>query len=351
MTRRVPVLRLVAAVENIATDGDDDRALRAGILEAIKVFIPFDAYAFVLTDPATSVGCSPVAMVPDPAALPTLIRMKYLTTVNRWTGLPPSGCASLAQMTDGHPEVAPVWRDYLARLGIADVASVVFTDRFGWWGFLDLWRSEGNFTADEIAALSQLRAAVTLLLRGVQAAGFRASRSSPADRGPGALVLAPSLDIRVETSQAAEWFTALVPPQGGRSPIPASAYNVAAQLLAVEAGVDSHPAQARVHLGGGTWLTLRADRLAGDELLEQRDIMVTMEASSPAERRDIFCRAYGLTDRESELLRHLAEGDDTRAVALTMSISEFTVQDHLKSVFTKTKTSSRRELLAISLGV
>ncbi|MEO7147969.1 MAG: helix-turn-helix transcriptional regulator, partial [Terrimesophilobacter sp.] len=106
----------------------------------------------------------------------------------------------------------------------------------------------------------------------------------------------------------------------------------------------------RVHLGGGTWLTLRADRLAGGEPAEQRDIMVTMEASSPAERRDIFSRSHGLTKRESELLRRLAEGDDTHAVARSMSISELTVQDHLKSVFAKTSTSSRRELLALSLG-
>ena len=350
MTGRVPAARLAAAVEDIAAGGVDDRELRARILEVVKAFIPFDAYAFLLTDPATSVGCSPVAMVPDLASLPSLIRMKYLTPVNRWTALPSSGSASLAQATTGPPEGSQQWRDYLARFGIADVASVVFTDRFGWWGFLDLWRHDGFFTADEVAALSHGIATVTSLLRGAQAAGFRTTESHPADRGPGALVLSPALDIRVETTQAEEWFTALVPPQGGRSPIPASAYNVAAQLLAVEAGVDSHPAQARVHLGGGTWLTLRADRLAGGEPAEQRDIMVTMEASSPAERRDIFSRSHGLTKRESELLRRLAEGDDTHAVARSMSISELTVQDHLKSVFAKTSTSSRRELLALSLG-
>ena len=75
-----------------------------------------------------------------------------------------------------------------------------------------------------------------------------------------------------------------------------------------------------------------------------------MEASSPAERRDLFCRAHGLTGREAEVLRHLADGSDTRTVAHLMSISDLTVQDHLKAVFTKTLTSSRRELLAMSGG-
>jgi DNA-binding CsgD family transcriptional regulator len=145
-------------------------------------------------------------------------------------------------------------------------------------------------------------------------------------------------------------LAALVPPQSGQGPVPAAAYNVAAQLLATEAGVDSHPAQARVHLGGGTWLTVRAGRVAGDQPLEDRDIVVTMEASSPAERRDIFSRSHALTEREDVLLRHLAEGADTRTVARLMTISEHTVQDHLKSVFSKTSTSSRRELLAKSAG-
>ena len=90
----------------------------------------FDAYAFLLTDPATTVGCSPLAEVPDLAKLPDLIRLKYLTSVNRWTGLPMSGCASLQQATGGRPEQSLLWREDLAELGVLDVVSMVFTDRF-----------------------------------------------------------------------------------------------------------------------------------------------------------------------------------------------------------------------------
>jgi len=75
-----------------------------------------------------------------------------------------------------------------------------------------------------------------------------------------------------------------------------------------------------------------------------------MEASSPSERHDMFSRSHRLTGRETEVMRHLADGCDTRTVARLMSISELTVQDHLKAVFTKTSTSSRPDLLAVSLG-
>jgi DNA-binding CsgD family transcriptional regulator len=78
--------------------------------------------------------------------------------------------------------------------------------------------------------------------------------------------------------------------------------------------------------------------------------VVTMETSSPGERRDVFARAHALTGREGEVLARLAEGGDTRMVATQMAITELTVQDHLKAIFTKTGTSSRRQLLTRALG-
>ena len=350
MTGRLGAARLTAAIEHIAPPGLDDRALRAQILHVIGRFVPFDTYAFLLTDPATTVGCSPLAEVPDLATLPALIRLKYLTPVNRWTALPTTGCATLQQATSGRPEQSSLWREHLADLGVIDVLSMVFADRFGMWGFLDLWRRASPFTIDDVAALVAARPAITSRLREVQAAAFSVAGTVPRQRGPGALVLSPALAVRAQTPQTQDWLATLVPPESGRGPVPASAYNVAAQLLATEAGVDDHPAQVRVHLGASVWLTLRADRVAGPEPVQDRDILVTMDTSSPTERRDLFSRCSSLTGREDELLRHLDEGADTRTVAGLMAISEHTVQDHLKSVFTKTCTSSRRELLAKSLG-
>jgi DNA-binding CsgD family transcriptional regulator len=69
-----------------------------------------------------------------------------------------------------------------------------------------------------------------------------------------------------------------------------------------------------------------------------------------SERLDLFARACALSTRESELLTHLGSGADTREVAARMFLSEHTVQDHLKSVFAKTQTRSRKRLLARALG-
>lgn len=350
MAGRVRTSRIAEGVEGLTTAGVDDRVLRGRILDVVRGAVPYDAYAFLLTDPTTCVGCSPLAEVPDLAMLPDLIRLKYLTPVNRWTTLPASGCRSLVAATSGRPEQSLLWRERLGALGIADVLSVVFRDRHGCWGFLDLWRRGAPFAEDETSAVARAVPVITALLRGVQAGVFTAGTAPDVPRGPGALVLSPGLEVRAHTPQTQDWLRALVPPEAGRGPVPAGAYNVSAQLLANEAGVDAHPAQARVHLGTGSWLTLRADRLAGDRPLAERDIVVTMETSSPSERREVFSRASALTGREDELLEHLADGHDTRTVARLMAISELTVQDHLKAVFAKTATSSRRELLARSLG-
>jgi DNA-binding CsgD family transcriptional regulator len=77
---------------------------------------------------------------------------------------------------------------------------------------------------------------------------------------------------------------------------------------------------------------------------------VTIEESSPPERLDLFSRVFGLTRRERELLEHLVAGSTTRELARLMWLSENTVQDHLKSIFAKTTSSSRHVLLSRALG-
>jgi DNA-binding CsgD family transcriptional regulator len=319
----------------------DDRQLRVDLLGQLSRLVGFDAYAFLLTDPETAVGTSPLADVPMPllVALPRLIRAKYLTAANRWTALEHGQVALLSAAGDGDP-----LRALLREHGVADVASLVFRDRFGWWGFLDLWRAGDVFTAADTRRVASFARPVTAALREAQAATFVARPRSASQPEPVVLLLSPELEVTGQTPKTHEYLHTLIPPEQGRAPVPASAYNVVAQLLAVESGVDDHQPSARVHLAAGLWLTLRAARIGAD-------IAVTIEESTPAERLDLFARASALSARESELLTCLASGADTREIASRMFLSEHTVQDHLKSVFAKTQTRSRKTLLARALGI
>lgn len=350
-------MRSRARIEQIcdhAVDaGADARAFRLQILEELRRAVRFDAYAWLLTDPRTAVGAAPVADVPWIAELPRQIALKYCTTVNRWTALGDCPVALLDEATGGDLAQSLVWRELLARHGVHDAASVVFADRFGCWAFLELWRSEtvGRFSRDEAHFLAGLAPALTVALRCLQASTFVARDVRAGARvGPVVLVLSPELQVRGQTAETTEYLRVLLPTAPDRTPIPAVAYNVVAQLLAIEAGIDGHAPSARVHVTEGLWMTARAARLDGPGPACDHDIAVTLEESSGAERVDVFRRAFGLTTRERELINHLVEGRDTREIAQHMSVSENTVQDHLKAIFAKTGARSRRTLLARALG-
>ena len=247
------------SVAELARRIDDARELRLAVLEELRRRVPFDFFAFVLTDPSTQVGADPVADVPCLPELPRLIRLKYATDVNRWTQQT-EPVARLHVTTRGRLEHSLVWRELLTDHGVSDVASMVFRDRFGCWAFLDLWRCTGVFTDAHADVLAQHVDTITAALRRCTLRTFaRSTHPNPTPRppGPAVLVLSDQLEVQGQTPETEQYLRALVPPEDDRPSIPAGAYNVAAQLLAAEAGIDAHQPSARVHLGNGDWSALR----------------------------------------------------------------------------------------------
>lgn len=344
---RTPDSRSVDRVRALCEGNNDERTLRTALVEELRRQVGFDVYVWLLTDPETEVGSAPLANAPSPADLPRLIRTKYLTSTNRWTALDKNPVATLPDATGADLERSRVWREVLASYGVGDVASVVFRDPHGCWGWLDLWRSRdaASFSDRERIYLTDITVAVTQALRRCQARTFDHVPPAAAERsGPVVLILSPLLDVKAQTPETEAYLRALVPPDDDRQPIPAGAYNVAAQLLAVEEGVDHHQPSTRVHLAGGVWMTLRAARVDATDSPDQA-IAVTIEHASPAERRAIFTRSHGLSPRETALVDCLAQGADTRTIANELFLSGHTVQDHLKSIFAKTGAHNRRTLL------
>jgi DNA-binding CsgD family transcriptional regulator len=354
VARSAAYARSQARVVEICDRLDDARAVRRQVLAEISQVVSFDAYVWLLTDPETSVGAAPLAQVPAPLLplLPRLIGLKYLTEVNRWPTLD-SSAARLRETTNGELSRSRLWRELLGSHHVIDMASCVFRDRFGCWGLLDLWRTGASkpFTEPEEAYLSSIMEPAATALRRCQANTFMVRPTRKLRRpGPVVLLLSPELQVLGQTPETHEYLRVLTPPSHGQAPIPASAYNVAAQLLAVEANVDPNPPSARVHLSDGLWVSLRAARIGEAEPAGEQNIAVTIEESTPTERVSLFGRAFGLSAREIELLGHLVTGTDTRELARRMFLSQHTVQDHLKSIFSKTSTRNRRSLLSRALG-
>ena len=338
---------MIERIEGICAARDDPRTLRLRVLAELRRAVDFDAYAWVLTDPETAVGCAPLADVPFVTELPRAVRLRYLTAINRWTGLTGAPVGLLSEATEGDLSRSLQWRELLCRYGVSDGASAVFADPYGCWAFLELWRTGGRvFDRADAELLRAVVPGVTTALRRAVARSLCAV-PPPGPRPPGPLVLLLSPDLHVvrQTPETDAALRLLVPRDDDEPPVPAGAYNVAAQLLAVEAGVDDRLPRARVHLAGGRWLTMSAARLS-----EGAEIAVTIQPCAADERASLFGRAFGLSPREQELLDLLLGGWDTREVAARMFLSPHTVQDHLKSIFVKTGTTSRRALLAAAVG-
>ena len=167
-------------IEALGAASLDDRTLRRQVLTVLRDVLVFDAYVWLLTDPVTAVGAAPLADVPCMAELPALIKAKYATSVNRWTVLQQqaSSVALLRSTVHGDLARSRLWRDVLSRYAIGDMASTVFADQFGCWGFLDLWRDDSRepFSTADAEFIASLTASLTKALRRSQARTFTESR-------------------------------------------------------------------------------------------------------------------------------------------------------------------------------
>ncbi|MGY2873694.1 DNA-binding CsgD family transcriptional regulator [Marmoricola sp. URHA0025 HA25] len=335
---------LIRRVEKACGEALSAKALRERILAVLREHLPYDGHVFALTDPVTHVATAPHADVPmlPWARLPELIRWRYLTEVNRPDRLFGHAASSLLTATRS-PAESLVWQHVQRELGIVDTGAVAFADRYGAWGYLELWRGSSPFTAADLDLLTALVPTVTEGLRAAVARTFAEPAGALATTGPAVIVLDPGLEVRGQTDDASAALMRLLPPDEPMTPIPAAAYNIGAALLAQEAGIPLGEPWSRVHLGDGRWVTVRASRLG-------EDIAVSIEPSTSAERMDLFARAHGLSARESEVLTLLGVGLDTREIADQLFLSEHTVNDHVKAALAKTSARTRQQMLARAVG-
>lgn len=124
-------------------------------------------------------------------------------------------------------------------------------------------------------------------------------------------------------------------------PAPATAAN------AVAASVRGNPswegAVSRLVLPPSRLLTLHAARARG----HGEDVLVIVDVARPAEVSTMLVDAYGLTARQREVLGRLLLGRSMSQIAGELEISEHTVNDHRKAIYSSLRVASRSELAAL----
>jgi DNA-binding NarL/FixJ family response regulator len=160
--------------------------------------------------------------------------------------------------------------------------------------------------------------------------------------GPGVIVLDRALTPVSSTAAARAWIDSFPGAQmlAALGMLPSVIYPAAATARTKPSGSGAH---AIVQAVDRRWVRIEAAVLEGHD---DGQIAVTLRAATATETFKLLCRAYALSQRERQVVAALVAGLDTRAITQRLFISRYTVQDHLKSVFTKTGVRSRRELLA-----
>ena len=119
---------------------------------------------------------------------------------------------------------------------------------------------------------------------------------------------------------------------------------VAARARSIAPGTDplELAARARARTRSGTWLLLYGTRLSGDS---DGRTAVIIHPATPQDVAPVIALSYGLTERECQVAMQCVQGRVTKEIARALSLSPYTVQDHLKSIFDKTGVRSRGELV------
>lgn len=252
------------------------------------------------------------------------------------------GVQTLRELVETDPGGAGEYVELLQSMGAAHEALVALRARDGQhWGAVYLAREHDrpDFSAEE---LDFLRAVAPHLAEGIRHGLLAGEASEPeGPDAPAIVVLGENLTPESLTPGAQLWLSDL--PVLARGELPAAVLSVAQVALAGRGeGRRGEPPSARVRSQRRGWMMLHGQTLAGDG---GRRVAVAIQPGRPDRITPLLMAAYGLTEREEQVTRHVLQGDSTAQIAQALCVSPHTVQEHLKHIFDKTSVRSRRELV------
>lgn len=323
---------------------------REKILGQIKHHISFDAYCFSLLDPYRLLSSGAVTHEGIEAIHDQLFANEYqIDDYNQFIDLIMNHqpIASLYEATEGNPKQSDRYCFILQPAGFIDELRVVFIEEGKCWGQLALFRNEGQspFHADEMTWLRTLLPSITASLKQFYLQGVEKQWDhTPSDTG--ILMLSQQFDIIGSNEVANHILEKLRADEH----IPTTTLPRTIRVLCKSSSgkTTSSPSSTLrsnllVYMEEGYYVSIQANILVGHEGNEQ--FAVSFQKANASDLIPLMCDAYSLSAREREVLAHILRGSSTKEIAQALFISTYTVQDHLKSIFAKTKVTTRRELI------
>jgi DNA-binding CsgD family transcriptional regulator len=330
--------------------GLDSTQFRREAITRLRTAVPFDAVCFPTADPATLMITSNVGEGLPREAAQGFFRVEYgAADYNKFARLARSRkrVRTLSDATGGRFERSARWREVFGPLGLDDDLRAALTASDSCWGFLALHRksSDGPFTDDEKTFVVELSAHLAEGLRkALLIENATAERSSEA---PGLLLLDDDLRVTSSTPAARHWLAEVGSGGADVGDLPSPILAAASSLQALERDESASATlpRSRLRTSSGRWLVVHASRLGGADH-NRGQIAVILELAQPLEIAPLIAAAYGLSERERQVLQQVVVGLSTSEISRALYISVNTVQDHLKAIFEKTGVRSRRELVA-----
>src|SRR5919109_889495 len=313
--------RVRQELARLITAGLDPANVTREVKRQLRSAVPFERACWHNVDPATAI----VTNVLGDSALdvPLLGKIEYADDdVNKYVGLAvgPRRAATLLRSTEGTPHRSRRYREVLYPMRLEDELTISFVDASTFWGCARLYRARGQppFLDTEVAYLAALSRLLAQIYRNALLAGGDPDMADP-QAEVGVVVLDAHDEIDTITPTAEKWLADLVDiPRDPASEVPHPPHALAAPVRAegrVADGTDGK--RSRVRTGSGTWLTIE-----GSPLRDSRGdrVAIVLTPAPPAQIAPLVIDAYGLTQRERDVVRHVAFGRSNKEIATALGV-------------------------------
>lgn len=315
------------------------------MLTRIRTVLPFDAACCTTVDPLTLLTTGAITEQGLEAIHGNLLDNEYLhDDYNKFTELAQARVPvqSLWGATAGQPELSRRYREVLQPAGFTHELRAALKAGEACWGFLILFRKgeNGPFQPGELQLISDIAPLIGGCLK-TKALSQMSQHKPGLQPEEGIIILNEQLDPVSLNPGGRRWLKQLqLMERQSQHGLPGP---VRAVSLSALAGKPPSPARLCFRAGDGQFIMLTASKLEGPSGLVQ--LAVSFTAAKASDLLPLVAEAYGFTEREKEIISQLSKGRSTKELAQLLHISAYTVQDHLKSIFSKAGVSSRRELI------